>query len=72
MIDRNRYLSLCQKNAVFPGAVKVIYKDAEYYPVSYLMWFDKKGNPQNAAILHDVKSRSHMQAPLIYLFENEK
>ena len=71
-IERNRYLTLCQKNSMYPGVVKVIYNGSLYHPVSYLLWFNGRGEPQNTAILHDVKSRSHTEAPLVKLFEPQK
>ena len=34
MIDRKRYLEMCQKNAVYRDAVKVYYNGSAFYPVS--------------------------------------
>lgn len=70
MIERKRYLELCQKNAVYPDSVIVYYKGSKYYPISYLMWFDEKGRAQNSAILHSVSSRTHTQVKLLEVCEN--
>ncbi len=71
MIERKRYIELCQKNAVYHNSVIVYYQGVKYYPISYLMWFDKKGNVQNTAILHSIKSRSYMQVKLLDVWEND-
>jgi hypothetical protein len=42
---------------VEPMSVKVIYQDNEYYPLSYVMWFNHKGETQNSAELMSVSTR---------------
>lgn len=58
MIDRKKYLELCQKNAVFKNSIKVKYKGFDYYPMSLEIWFDNKGTTQNSAVLEEINSRS--------------
>ena len=72
MIERKRYIELCQKNAVYPDSVIVYYKGGKYYAISYLMWFDEKGKVQNSAILHSALSRIHTQVKLLEVWENEQ
>lgn len=72
MIERKRYLELCQKNAVFPNSVIVYYKGGKCYPISFLMWFDEKGRAQNSAILHSIYSRTHTQVKLSEVCEDEQ
>lgn len=69
MIERKRYLELCQMNAVYPDTVVVNYNGAKYHPVSYLMWFDRKGSPNNTAVLHSVGQRVYTQASLADVWE---
>ena len=51
MIDRKRYLEMCQKNAVYRDAVKVYYNGSAFYPVSLEIWFDGFGATHNSAVM---------------------
>ena len=68
-MDRNLYLQLCQKVAVLPNGVGGIKKDVPqellvvvdgitYYPQSYTIDFNAKGEAIHVATLHDLKSNS--------------
>ena len=68
-MDRKLYIELCQKVSVLkngvcgikenvPDELKVIYNGIAYYPVSYELSFDDKGNVRHTAILHDLKANS--------------
>lgn len=74
-MDRKLYLELCQKVSVLkngicgikenvPDELKVIYNGIAYYPVSYELSFDDKGNVKHTAILHDLKANSITSAAL--------
>ena len=74
-MDRKLYLELCQrvsllKNGIcgikenVPDELKVIYNGIAYYPVSYELSFDDKGNVRHTAILHDLKANSIMNVNL--------
>lgn len=74
-MQRTEYLELCQKMSALkngilgikenvPDEFKVIYHGIAYYPVSYELSFDDKGNVRHTAILHDLKSNSIISAAL--------
>lgn len=63
-MDRKEYLKLCQQNAIGEAMKKVRFDGIEFYPFAYQMTFDGKGNPQNVAILKDIKANSHTLAKL--------
>lgn len=42
-MDRKRYLELCQRNAVEPNSVNVIYQSGKYYPLALKIWVDGNG-----------------------------
>ena len=74
-MDRKLYLELCQKVSVLkngicgikenvPDELKVIYNGIAYYPVSYELSFDDKGNVRHTAILHDLSANSIMNVNL--------
>ena len=74
-MERKLYLELCQKVSVLkngicgikenaPDELKVIYNGIAYYPVSYELSFDDKGNVRHTAILHDLKANSITSADL--------
>lgn len=71
MIERNDYLRLLQKNMVDPESVKVLYEGNEYYPLSYIMWFNHKGETQNSAEIMSVKTRTVVRARLFDICHNE-
>lgn len=50
-MERNRFLQLCQKQAVEPKSVIVYYDGAKYYPENLTIWFNEKGETQNTARL---------------------
>ena len=68
-MQRDIFLQLCQKVSVLkngicgikenvPDELKVIYNGIAYYPVSYELSFDDKGNVRHTAILKDLKANS--------------
>lgn len=68
-MQRDIFLQLCQKVSVLkngisgikenvPDELKVIYNGIAYYPVSYELSFDDKGNVIHTAILKDLKANS--------------
>ena len=74
-MQRDIFLQLCQKVSVLkngicgikenvPNELKVIYNGIAYYPVSYELSFDDKGNVRHTAILHDLKANSIMNVDL--------
>lgn len=48
-MERNRFLQLCQKEAVVPKSVIVYYDGAKYYPENLTIWFNENGETQNTA-----------------------
>ena len=74
-MQRTEYLELCQKVSVMkngicgikenvPNELMVVYNGITYYPVSYELSFDDKGNVIHKAILHDLKANSITNADL--------
>lgn len=74
-MDRKEYLELCRLNAMLPSGCsgikinvpdgqKVVYGGILYYPVSYLLSYDKNGQTQHFAVLHDMKANSTIQVQL--------
>ena len=74
-MQRDIFLQLCQKVSVLkngicgikenvPDELKVIYNGIAYYPVSYELSFDDKGNVRHTAILKDLKANSVVYAML--------
>ena len=74
-MDRTEFLQICQKVSVLksgvcgikenvPDELKVIYNGIAYYPVSYDLSFDDKGNVRHTAILHDLNANSIMNVNL--------
>lgn len=55
-MERAEYLKLCQFNAVYPKTKKVKYDKWEFYPKSYILSYDKKGNPISTAELQSVNA----------------
>lgn len=43
---------------------KVRFDGIEFYPFAYQMSFDSEGNPQNIAVLKDIKANSVCYAKL--------
>lgn len=63
-MDRKEYLKICQQNAIGKVMKKVRFDGIEFYPFAYQMSFDSEGNPQNIAVLKDVKANSVCYAKL--------
>ena len=74
-MERREYLEMCQHCSVLAGEMfgvkknvpddlRVVYKEAEYYPFSYQLGFDRKGQVIHTAILHELKSNAIVCAPL--------
>lgn len=72
-MDRTEYLKLCRNVSVFqkiggmikniPDELKVRYKNICYYPVEYILSFNKE-QPVHTAVLHDLKANSIIHAEL--------
>lgn len=62
MIERNEYIRMCQRRAMLPRRaeipddLRIIFRDIEWYPVHYVMNFDREGNAINVALLHDINA----------------
>jgi hypothetical protein len=74
MNDRNLYLRLCQRNAVYPKSVVAEYNGVKYYPTSLNISFDKDGKTMNSAVMESVIGNSQIQCNLsdvVYLDKTE-
>ena len=71
-MERNRFLQLCQKEAVEPKSVIVYYDGAKYYPENLTIWFNGKGETQNTARLVSVVGCSMVCARVSDVEEEEK
>lgn len=58
IVERKRYLELCQQNAVKPHSVFVRFENANYYPIEYRLCFDGNGQVVNRVVLQDTKANS--------------
>ena len=73
-MDRAEYLEMCKRVAVLPRGIKDIrkpphslwvrYDNIAYYPLGYMLTFDKCGQPIHTAILHDLKANSVLNCDL--------
>lgn len=83
MIERKKYLEMCQRVAMLPSGVqnlkqnvpdnlKVVYDGIVYYPVSLDISFDKDGKVINTAILHSLTANSIIERNLkdVSVYEN--
>ena len=83
MIERKKYLEMCQRVAILPSGVqnlkqnvpdnlKVVYDGIAYYPVSLDISFDKDCNVINTAILHSLTANSVIERNLkdVSVYEN--
>lgn len=80
VIERKIFLELCQKVSVIPeihnirknipDELLVKYDNIKYYPVSYILSFDK-GKPVHTAVLHDTNTNSIIQVDLGKVRQNE-
>lgn len=68
-MERKRYLQLCQKRAVGEKDVFVIYEGVEYIPISLSIWFNKKGETQNTAVLRDLNGKTFVNCRVIDIDE---
>ena len=64
MIERRKYLEMCQRNSVEPNSVTVSYNGVRYFPFGYEMRFDEKGNTKNIAVIKSMKANSVIYARL--------
>ena len=75
MIERKKYLEMCQMVAVLPSGIfgikqnvsdglKVVYDGVAYYPVSVDISFDKDGRVINKAIIHSLHANSIIETNL--------
>lgn len=82
MIDRTKYLQMCQKVSLLknelcgikkdvPQELFVQYEGADYYPVSYELAFEI-GNPVHYAIIHDLKANSIIKTKLEKIYRKEE
>ena len=55
-MERTKYLQLCQLNAVYPKSRKVKFDGHEYYPVNYILGYDKTGQTTHTAQIKNVKA----------------
>jgi hypothetical protein len=73
-MERKEFLQLCQKCAVLPDIrfgvkdipnyLTVFYDGTRYYPLELRIGFDKSGNTQNKAVLHDMYANSVISCDL--------
>lgn len=83
-MNRNDYLNMCRQCAMIktrgqlgiilnvPDCLRVIYRGIEYYPQSYDLSFDAKGDTIHTAILHDLKANAVVTAPLSWINRKEE
>lgn len=72
-MDRTKYLQLCQLNAVYPKSRKVKYVGNDYYPINYILGYDKEGNATHTAQIESVKAgQCHLFVNLSEVEANEK
>ena len=72
-MDRTKYLQLCQMNAVYPKSRKVKFDGDEYYPVNYILGYDKTGQATHIAQIQSVNAgQCHLFVKLSEVEEIEK
>lgn len=72
-MDRTKYLQLCRINAAYPKSRKVKYDGYEYYPVNYILGFDKAGQARHTAEIESANaSQCHMFVKLSEVEEVEQ
>lgn len=64
MIDRKRYLEICQINAIYPNSKKVKIMETEYFPQKLVIWFDKQGKTKNTCRMIDACARSVIESDI--------
>lgn len=72
MIDRKKYLEMCQINSAYPNSIYVEYLDMILQPKALKVWFNGMGEPQNSAILLDKKTGTEITCKLQDVFEIKK
>ena len=72
-MERTKYLQLCQLNAVYPKSRKVKVDGDEYYPLKYILSYDKQGQATHTAQIQSVKANQcHLFVKLSEVEEIEK
>lgn len=72
-MERTEYLKLCRLNAVYPKSRKVKFNGDEYYPVKYILGFDKEGSATHTAQIQSVNSgQCHLFVKLSEVEKDEK
>jgi hypothetical protein len=60
MIERKRYLELCQMNSVYPKSVVVLFNNGKYHPLALKIWFNGDGATKNTAEMMDAVSHTKL------------
>lgn len=81
-MERKEFFELAQKATVYTKRFRdlskpllsdciVIYGDIKYYPQAIEVGYDKNGNVENIAILHDLKANSttHVKLERVVKYE---
>ncbi len=71
-MERKIFLELCRSAAfancietgVIPENLIVKYGNQSYFPFKYELSFNKDGSVRHAAVLHDLKAKAVVYAPL--------
>ncbi len=72
-MERTEYLKLCQLNAVYPKSIKVKFDGDEYYPLKYILGYDKDGSATHTAQIQSVNAEQcHLFVKLSEVEENEE
>ena len=72
-MERTKYLKLCQLNAVYPKSKKVKFDSDEYYPLKYILSYDKQGQATHTAQIQSVNAgQCHLFVKLSEVEENEE
>ena len=72
-MERTEYLQLCQLNAVYPKSKKVKFDGDEYYPLKYILSYDKQSQATHTAQIQSVKANQcHLFVKLSEVEENEE
>jgi hypothetical protein len=71
IMERKRFLELCQKNAVYPKSVFVSADGIKYHPLEYRLCFDKNGSVVHRVVLLDIKENSIINCSLDLVKEDE-
>mgnify|MGYP003300668860 CR=1 FL=1 len=63
MIERKKYLEMCQYNSIYPKTVVVEYQGIKYYPEKLIIWF-KNGETKNTARMISAFGTSGIECDL--------